>query len=94
MAANFHSDDIIGDRYRLDTLINSGGMADVWRATDLQLQREVAVKVLKKSVADDPTTVERFRREAVALARVRHPHIIPVYDCVDEGWREIGRAHV
>ena len=87
MVANFHSDDIIGDRYRLDTLINSGGMADVWRATDLQLQREVAVKVLKKSVADDPTTVERFRREAVALARVRHPHIIPVYDCVDEGWR-------
>jgi serine/threonine protein kinase len=87
MVANFHSDDIIGDRYRLDDRINSGGMADVWRATDLQLQREVAVKMLKKSVADDPTTVERFRREAVALARVHHPHIIPVYDCVDEGWR-------
>ncbi|MFM8793562.1 MAG: serine/threonine-protein kinase [Acidimicrobiales bacterium] len=87
MVADSHSDDILGGRYRLDSVINTGGMAVVWRATDLQLHREVAVKMLKDSVAGDQTTVERFRREAIALARVRHPHIIPVYDCVDEGWR-------
>ncbi|MGA1361418.1 MAG: serine/threonine-protein kinase [Ilumatobacteraceae bacterium] len=87
MVADSHSDDILGGRYRLDSVINTGGMAVVWRATDLQLHREVAVKMLKDSVAGDKTTVERFRREAIALARVRHPHIIPVYDCVDEGWR-------
>ncbi|MFM7263353.1 MAG: protein kinase domain-containing protein, partial [Acidimicrobiales bacterium] len=87
MVADSHSDDILGGRYRLDSVINTGGMAVVWRATDLQLHREVAVKMLKDAVAGDRTTVERFRREAIALAQVRHPHIIPVYDCIDEGWR-------
>ena len=87
MVADSHSDDILGGRYRLDSVINTGGMAVVWRATDLQLHREVAVKMLKDTVAGDRTTVERFRREAIALAQVRHPHIIPVYDCIDEGWR-------
>jgi len=87
MVAHSHSEDILGGRYRLDSVINTGGMAVVWRATDLQLHREVAVKMLKDSVAGDRTTVERFRREAIALAQVRHPHIIPVYDCIDEGWR-------
>ena len=59
-------------------------MAVVWRATDLQLKREVAVKMLKPSSANDVTLAERFRREAISLARLHHPHIMPVYDCVDE----------
>jgi serine/threonine protein kinase len=59
-------------------------MADVWRATDLQLRREVAVKLLRSTVADDKTVVERFRREARSLARLTHPNIVPVYDCVEE----------
>ncbi|MEY3690801.1 MAG: hypothetical protein RJB57_456, partial [Actinomycetota bacterium] len=87
MVAAMNPEDVIGGKYRLDSVLAEGGMAVVWRATDLQLHREVAVKMLKDSVAGDKTTVERFRREAIALARVRHPHIIPVYDCVDEGWR-------
>jgi serine/threonine-protein kinase len=59
-------------------------MADVWRATDLQLGRLVAVKLLRASVIDDPIVTERFRREARALARLTHPNIVPVYDCVEE----------
>lgn len=59
-------------------------MADVWRATDMQLRREVAVKLLRSSVADDKTVAERFRREARSLARLTHPNIVPVYDCVEE----------
>ena len=84
MAAARHSDDLIGNRYRLESTIASGGMADVWRATDLQLGRLVAVKLLRASVIDDPIVTERFRREARALARLTHPNIVPVYDCVEE----------
>jgi serine/threonine-protein kinase len=59
-------------------------MADVWRATDLQLKRVVAVKLLRAHVANDPVVAERFRREARALARLTHPNIVPVYDCIEE----------
>ncbi len=84
MAASRRSDDLIGGRYRLESTIASGGMADVWLATDMQLRREVAVKLLRSSVADDPTVAERFRREARALAQLTHPNIVPVYDCIEE----------
>jgi serine/threonine protein kinase len=84
MAASRHTHDLIGGRYRLDGPIASGGMADVWRATDLQLKRVVAVKLLRAHVANDPTVAERFRREARALARLTHPNIVPVYDCIEE----------
>ncbi len=84
MAVSPHPDFLIGGRYRLEVLIASGGMADVWRATDLTLNREVAVKLLKESVIHDKTIAERFRREARALARLTHPNIVPVYDCIEE----------
>jgi len=84
MAVSPHPDFLIGGRYRLEGLIASGGMADVWRATDLKLNREVAVKLLKESVIHDKTIAERFRREARALARLTHPNIVPVYDCIEE----------
>lgn len=84
MAVSRSTHDLIGGRYRLDGAIASGGMADVWRATDMQLGREVAVKLLRASVADDKTVAERFRREARSLARLTHPNIVPVYDCVEE----------
>ena len=82
MAASRSSYDLIGGRYRLEGCIASGGMADVWRATDTQLGREVAVKLLRASVADDPVVAERFRREAKSLAKLTHPNIVPVYDCI------------
>jgi serine/threonine-protein kinase len=84
MAATRRSEDLIGGRYRLESTIASGGMADVWLATDLHLRREVAVKLLRASVADDHTVAERFRREARALAQLTHPNIVPVYDCIEE----------
>ena len=84
MAVSRSTHDLIGGRYRLDGAIASGGMADVWRATDMHLGREVAVKLLRASVADDKTVAERFRREARSLARLTHPNIVPVYDCVEE----------
>lgn len=85
MVAAFNNDDVIGGRYRLENILAEGGMASVWRAQDLQLKREVAVKMLKPSVANDLTVAERFRREAIALAKLHHPNIMPVYDCIDDG---------
>ena len=63
----------LAGRYRLDRCLAVGGMAEVWVATDTVLDRQVAVKMLKPSLASDPRLVERFRREAVAVARLSHP---------------------
>ena len=84
MVAQPRPDDLLGGRYRLDASIASGGMADVWRGVDMVLGRPVAVKMLKATVASDPTVAERFRREARSLARLVHRNIVPVYDCIEE----------
>jgi len=60
-------------------------MAEVWVATDIVLDRQVAVKMLKPALASDPRLVERFRREAVAVARLSHPSIVAVFDTVADG---------
>jgi len=70
----------IDDRYRVEYLLGSGGMADVYCATDLQLDREVAIKLLYSRFAQDPEFVERFRREASAAAGLQHQHVVSVYD--------------
>ena len=76
---------MLGGRYRLDRLIATGGMAQVWEATDEVLARRVAVKVLHPHLAADETFVTRFRREAVAAARLSHPSIVSIYDtCAEE----------
>ncbi len=72
-------------RYRLETLLGRGGMADVWRATDTKLARTVAVKVIHATYAEDPQFAERFLREARVVASLEHPNILPVYDFGDEG---------
>lgn len=84
MVAHPRPNDLLGGRYRLDASIASGGMADVWRGIDTVLGRPVAVKMLKATVASDPTVAERFRREARSLARLVHRNIVPVYDCIEE----------
>jgi len=76
----------LGDRYELDEVVGSGGMATVWRAHDRVLDRAVAVKILHARLADDPAFVERFNAEATAAARLTHPNIVHVFDAgTDDG---------
>ncbi|HET6793203.1 MAG TPA: protein kinase, partial [Acidimicrobiales bacterium] len=70
----------VAGRYRLEALIASGGMAEVWRAHDARLDRQVAVKVPLAHLRARPDFIERFRREAVAAARLNHPRVVRVYD--------------
>ena len=72
----------LGDRYQLQRPLASGGMAQVWVATDTVLDRTVAVKILHPHLATDAAFVVRFRREAVASARLSHPSIVAVFDTV------------
>ena len=67
-------------RYRLDEVIGRGGMAIVWRATDLQLERSVAIKIISDVLADDPRFVARFEREARLAAALNHPNLVKVFD--------------
>jgi len=76
---------IINDRYELADRIGRGGMAEVWRARDLLLDREVAIKMLFPENAADPAFVERFRREAQAAAGLNHQNIVGVYDWGQHG---------
>jgi serine/threonine-protein kinase len=68
------------NRYRLESRIATGGMGEVWRATDTSLGREVAVKVLKSEYADDPLFRSRFEVEAQHAAALHHPGVASVYD--------------
>ncbi|MEY3278584.1 MAG: Stk1 family Ser/Thr kinase, partial [Actinomycetota bacterium] len=70
----------LGGRYRLGTVIGHGGMAEVHEGTDLRLDRDVAIKVLRADLARDPAFLARFRREAQAAAGLNHPNIVSVYD--------------
>lgn len=70
----------IDGRYRLEHRLGSGGMADVWRARDTELGRDVALKLLHENFARDTEFVERFRREASAAAGLQHPNVVSVFD--------------
>jgi hypothetical protein len=76
-----------GGRYRIDRLLASGGMGSVHKGFDKTLQRVVAIKELDISLAQDHEQSERFRQEALALAGLAHPHIVPVYDLVEDNNR-------
>lgn len=71
---------LLGERYRLDELIGRGGMASVWRATDTVLGRDVAVKRLHAGLLADEEHAERFRREALLVARLSHPNLVHLLD--------------
>src|SRR6185437_3625233 len=73
----------LGDYYLSESL-RVGGMAEVYRAQDLVLMREVAVKVLSEAQLDDPAYVERFRTEARRAAALSHPHLVQVYQAGEE----------
>ena len=70
----------IAGRYRLDERLGAGGMSTVYRARDNVLERQVAVKLLAEHLAEDDGFVTRFRREALAAAKLIHPNVVQVYD--------------
>jgi eukaryotic-like serine/threonine-protein kinase len=76
----------LSGRYRLEARIGAGGMSTVYRALDETLQRQVAIKLMNREVAADSDQLERFRREARAVAQLSHPHVVGVIDAgEDEG---------
>ncbi|TLG78447.1 Stk1 family PASTA domain-containing Ser/Thr kinase [Vagococcus zengguangii] len=80
--------DKINGRYRVIRSIGSGGMANVYLAYDLILDREVAVKVLRFDFLEDETAIRRFRREALAASELVHPNIVGIYDVGQEDNRQ------
>src|ERR1041384_5765350 len=76
---------VFNDRYEVLRRIARGGMADVYLARDLLLDRPVALKVLFPEFSSDPSFVERFRREARAAANLNHPGIVSIYDWGNDG---------
>jgi serine/threonine protein kinase len=71
---------MLNNRYQIEGRIGSGGMAEVYRARDLTLERTVAIKLLREDFAQDPAFRERFRQEAKAAASLSHPNIVTVHD--------------
>jgi eukaryotic-like serine/threonine-protein kinase len=85
----------LSGRYQTGERLGSGGMSNVYKATDLILERTVAVKILAEHLSDDERFVARFRREALAVAKLIHPNIVQVYDTgVDEGSHYIVMEYV
>jgi serine/threonine protein kinase len=82
--------DVLAGRYRVDAPLGVGGMASVYRARDLRLERDVAVKVLLPNLAADPVLARRFDREARALAAAAHPNVVSIFD-VEPGDPKTGR---
>ncbi len=75
----------LGPNFELGRLIGRGGYAEVFAVRDLKLKRELAVKVLRPDLIVTPALLERFRREALAVAALHHPAIVPVYDVGEAG---------
>jgi serine/threonine-protein kinase len=79
--------DLIGSmlgKYQLVARVGRGGMARVYKAYQASLDRHVAVKILHGHLAEDPDFIDRFEREATAVARLRHPNIVQVYDYANQ----------
>jgi serine/threonine-protein kinase len=77
----------LNGRYRLDAKVGAGGMSTVYRAFDMTLERPVAIKLLHREIAADSDQLERFRREARAVAQLSHPHIVTVIDAGEDDGR-------
>ncbi len=76
---------LLSGRYRLDARIGAGGMSMVFRAFDTVLERQVAIKLMHSEIATDADQLERFRREARAVAQLNHPHVVGVIDAGEDG---------
>jgi serine/threonine-protein kinase len=78
---------LLNDRYRLEARIGTGGMSSVYRALDTTLERQVAIKLMNREITTDSDQLERFRREARAVAQLSHPHIVGVIDAGEDQGR-------
>jgi len=78
---------MVDNKYRVDALVGQGGMGAVFRAWDVRLERDVAIKVVRGDLLADPDSRERFRRESQIVARLQHPSIVTVFDygTLDDG---------
>src|ERR687894_636957 len=76
---------LLSKRYRLDAQVGKGGMSTVYRAFDTVLERQVAIKLMHRDIAADADQLERFRREARAVAQLNHPHVVGVIDAGEDG---------
>ena len=83
--------ELIDGRYQLQKLIASGGMASIYAAMDLRLDRLVAVKIMHPHLANDEDFVNRFIKEAKATAALSHPNVVSIQD---QGWNEGGSPAV
>ncbi len=75
---------VIGN-YKIELKLGEGGMGSVYKGVDLMLEREVAIKVLRPELASQPQIVERFRSEAVTLAKLNHPNVATLYSFFRQG---------
>ena len=82
----------VAGRYELENRLGAGGMSTVFRARDTVLERPVAVKLLAEHLAEDEAFVARFRREALAAAKLQHPNIVQVFDSGED--KESGRHYI
>jgi eukaryotic-like serine/threonine-protein kinase len=80
--------EVVADRYELEELVGTGGMSSVFKARDRLLERDVALKILHQHYVADPDYVERFRREARAVAQLAHPNIVTVIDRGEQDGRQ------
>src|SRR5215210_5706190 len=71
---------LLDARYRIEAVVGAGGMSTVYRAFDTVLERPVAIKLMHRDIAGDSDQLERFRREARAVAQLNHPHIVQIID--------------
>src|SRR3954467_6828243 len=75
---------LMGGRVRLEEQVGSGGMSSVYRAFDPTLERHVAIKMMHRDISNDADQLERFRREARAVAQLNHPHVVTVIDAGED----------
>lgn len=84
MDAPSHRDPLLGEvfegRFRIESVLGRGGFGAVYRATQLTIGRAVAIKVLRSQLAEDPREIARFEQEARAVAALKHPNIVEIYD--------------
>src|ERR671938_1491813 len=80
--------EVVAGRYELEELVGAGGMSSVFKARDTLLERHVALKILHEHYTEDEDYVERFRREARAVAQLSHPNIVTVIDRGEDEGRE------